>query len=717
MRAITVLERNRIAADRRGVHVRTWIQNPDGVMTLLDPFLGQMWTEGVEWACSVDDPVAQGTITLAREIGSGGSAISLSPLVESSIANRTGVGDYAPMVDAGRYFIVEAAVTDAGQAPLTTEWRRVFEGKVDGLELGGDVLRLDCRDPGAFLQDRVIEEDRVYGSVAGENVVQTMQRILDDNMGAQAVVLYAPVTPNWFLQPFGGPDAPGGPAGKGSNVLDALRSLAMQIGWDVRYRYDAAGNIRLTLYAPNRNATVADATFAATEYFEVPRFEINDADVRNIIRVQWQDKQTKVISSVIRSHPGSIAEFGRRYMEIGEGASSNIDTVDEATALADAALSDLAFPMAEQQVSTSFAWFVELADFYRFTANGIQFDTDQQFGLTAYQHTISVDPSSGEIQDETTLTLRGTPSGGYRSWINTRGGEFTGPSAGPVPLLGPFLGESTAFGGTTRDGCTWLAGRFSPTARGSTSGAASHDRGRRRGSCISALPSSRKRTGSSVCIVRPGSGRKHLSGRSGFASPHRPARGARSPPCRGARTASKGRSSSSPSARRTWARGQARGQLTSWPRGAQTTIASPGISATRRRTPWSSGTTSGIYLAQPGEQSFVDRALPLGSQPRYDVCHFKSGQTSPFAGQFIPPPALSGAPLWQAGYPTQLTGGGAEFRWTYDGATSSLAIQVRDTAPARRGSFSPAPSGDTQTRSPPTSTPSTTRRAPPSWRG
>lgn len=241
-----------------------------------------------------------------------------------------------------------------------------------------------------------------------------MQQILDDN-GYSDVALYTPTSPGWMIREYEQPRV---------LPLDALRQLALQIGWDVRFRYDAAGVFRLTFDEPARTKTVPDTDFGPTEYLDARQLDVTDANIRNVVRVYYTDAATGTRLFEERSDAASIARYGRRYMELAEDAASNIDSAAEAGALADAAVSDLATPDAEQAIETMFFWPAELGDLYAFQPNGVHYDTEQRFAVSRLDWSLG---ASGPGTGRTTIAVRGKPAGAYRRWLKLGRAFAAGP--------------------------------------------------------------------------------------------------------------------------------------------------------------------------------------------------------------------------------------------------------------------------------------------------
>ena len=240
-----------------------------------------------------------------------------------------------------------------------------------------------------------------------DSLEMMIREMLLDHFGNED--LSVPAASGWILSEWRQQRTP---------VLDAIRNLAGMIGWDVRYRYDSStGSFRLTLYSPDRTKTTPDRTFTQSQYHSIDSLSISSADIRNVVEVVYSDSSAVATNgidyqrkTVSVSNAASIAKYGRRWCEIAEASASNIDTATEATALANAALSDLCEPTAEQSVSMRYFWPVDTGDLYRFTANGKHSSTDLDLAVVAYEHTFA------DGRATTKLTCRGKPTLGGRRW-------------------------------------------------------------------------------------------------------------------------------------------------------------------------------------------------------------------------------------------------------------------------------------------------------------
>ncbi|HEX7239354.1 MAG TPA: hypothetical protein VF263_03730, partial [Longimicrobiaceae bacterium] len=414
MRTLTAAQQQILQGAHYRVSLRVWVENAAATYVNLSALDGRDWVDEVEWDEDIDQPVSQLTLRLWREV----HAQSLAPLKQGSTLNRTGAV-YTPLLEAGREVVVEVATTPVGTAPAATDWKTVFHGEIDEVDWGGSASRvsLTARDLGGKLLDRFIEEERTYGTAAGVPVETVMQKILDDSIPGSVtdprVVLLTPVSPGWMVKEFKQEKEP---------LLEALRKLAAQIGWDVRFRWDeASAAFRLTFFDPGRAKATPDWTFGPSRYLDVGTLRSSRAAVRNVVRVVYTGSADGKRASVEERDDASISRFGRRFMELEEAAASLIDTPAEAAALARSVLADLGAPKAEQEIELHFFWPGEVGDLYAFLANGVHYDADQQWAAVGVRHQL------GREKQRTTLRVRGSVAGSYRDWLR-REVRVTGPA-------------------------------------------------------------------------------------------------------------------------------------------------------------------------------------------------------------------------------------------------------------------------------------------------
>ena len=416
MRTLTSSQAQALASSNRSTRYRVWVDSTGaGAFVNLSSLAGYDYVGDVSYGTTVDQPVDTADIKLARAV----FALSLNPLMGTSKWNNG-----QAMVGPGRRIFVEAATTLLDVPVTALQWQRVFDGYIDDVDPSGEIMNLACRDLAALLVDTFIETERTYGSSLGVPVQTVMQSILNDNVntpGLGSVTLYVPVAPTFLVLLF---------KQQKQSVMDALQALADQIGWAVRYRWDGnTGQFQLTLYQPDRAKTTPDYTFGPDDYYDVKTLRVSRKDVRNVVQLVYDDKTVATTAPlrqrVIVQDGASIAQYGRRWMELSEASTSQIDTPAEATTMATAALSDLAQPFADHEILADYFFASELADLYAFKPNGQHYDALQKFAVVGLKHELTVDGSA-----RSTITVRGKPSTGYRRWLRMEGRPGVAPSAG-----------------------------------------------------------------------------------------------------------------------------------------------------------------------------------------------------------------------------------------------------------------------------------------------
>lgn len=278
---------------------------------------------------------------------------------------------------------------------------------------------------------------------AGATMEQVAQSLANDWLGVGVVPIVVPVATGKDIYPWVQDRKP---------LLEAVRELALQIGWDVRYLWaTATSDWRLRLYQPDRAKTTADFSFGPGDYTDITRLVSSRSGIRNAIQVVYTDRSGVLPSgefarrTVLVEDAASIARpgIGRRFMEIAEDSASQVDTATEATAMANACLADLKDGPADHEVLLPYFWAAELGDLYTFTANGVHYTADQKFAVVGIRHSLTRD------SDTTTLTTRGKPVAGLTRWhaAGSWGGAGGGAGApadgvdsGPTITVVPGIG-------------------------------------------------------------------------------------------------------------------------------------------------------------------------------------------------------------------------------------------------------------------------------------
>lgn len=248
-----------------------------------------------------------------------------------------------------------------------------------------------------------------------------------------------------------------------SSVLETLRNLALEIGWDLRLKYIAAstdhatwGHWRLTLYEPARTSTTADATVTAADVYGVSQCATSIANIRNVVQVVYTQMAIGSIDyarTVVKVEDApSIVKYGRRFFGIGEGSASGISTAIEGAALANAVLSDLKEPGIDFVVDGPLRWYYEINDLLAFSATGFpHFNAEQKLALVGISHAIASNGTS--VTAHTTLATRGKPTSGLAVWHERGQGigkgkpgkGFRPQGSGEVTVIASVKGATAAF--------------------------------------------------------------------------------------------------------------------------------------------------------------------------------------------------------------------------------------------------------------------------------
>jgi hypothetical protein len=397
--------------------------------------------------------------------------------------------NYSPLIDVNRAVNIKAARVPFGVAATTTDLYSVFKGNVDDVNWGSEAVKINARDEGGVLIDTYIEEEIPYGIGFNEGpspgttdgyLQVVMQQLVDDSdndaTGDSPEVTYTrtgsydPVT---LLTRNDPNDALEGVvefiinnySQRREPVLGALRTLAGLPGFDCRYRYDPdpiSPDWRLTLFAPERDQTHPNAWLDPGDMLDISPAKISAQNVRNIIRIKYLSAETTLpaasdpitffgLPAGTISRQGwpnvdgkaqrqiayyelevgeSVTRFGRRFMEIAEASSSQIDTIQEAQLMAVNIAKDLKDPDFEKTITVPLMPELELNDVLRFSPNELYSD-DQQLAVRSITHNFT----SNAV---TTAQLRGKPAVGFKRWL----GLETRPGVAAPGVYQPSQGNS-----------------------------------------------------------------------------------------------------------------------------------------------------------------------------------------------------------------------------------------------------------------------------------
>lgn len=346
-----------------------------GIFDVTDHFLSGSGRGSMDQACATMDLVfARGT-----------DLDNMSPLIAASNWNING-----PLLSGGNFIFMQASITDLGEPP--GDYDTIWIGRIDGVNVG-DTCTVICRDLGALSLDRQIRIEAPYNGPMED----VLAAILTDNSFIASQDLLVEGTPDFTIVEY---------MQQPIKVLDALRLIAQQRGWDLRWFHSKHA---LRCYDPDRERTLIDAVITKNDYISVDRLDINDVDVRNQVMV-WFGQETGAMSQVYMEDFNSIAQHGPRLVQIPMRRIKQLSNITVATRYCSLALEDMKDPLADQQVTMPFFPIVELNDFYRYVANQDHYDMDQHWAISGYSHEFSA--TSGT----TTLETRGKPMAAFRDY-------------------------------------------------------------------------------------------------------------------------------------------------------------------------------------------------------------------------------------------------------------------------------------------------------------
>lgn len=244
-------------------------------------------------------------------------------------------------------------------------------------------------------------------STAGIAVETIMQQILTDNGIAETMI--TPVSPTWLIYPY--------LQGR-TSVLDALKQFSTQLGWRLAFMWNAgAAAFRLTFQAPDRARITVDKAIAANDETRCSDLSIDVFGIRNVVRVTYGNAAARDNDGiprrefVERTNAASVTKYGRRYMEVTEADTSNIDSPSEGATLAQAVVDDLAEPTVGAGIDCPIDPFVEIGDMIQLPADGRRMSSAQLLACESMRFSFA-----GESA-RSSFVVRGKPSAGRLTWL------------------------------------------------------------------------------------------------------------------------------------------------------------------------------------------------------------------------------------------------------------------------------------------------------------
>lgn len=299
------------------------------------------------------------------------------------------------------------------------------------------VIQIAGRDSGAVLLDGYIRIKRTYGTAGGVSLESALQSMIDDNAtdnNYSSLTLFVPVPSGIIVNSW--EQSPG-------NLMQALNAAAQKFGFVVRFRYDASDVLRLTLWKPNRTATVEDFVLGPAEYLNIPINKLDKSGVRTVAEVRFFDAASGTIHTIKSPNPetsASITKYGKIYIGFDVSSSGPVNSDAKAQIYVDAVRADLETPALEQQIESYGLWWVQLGDYIKMLANDTHYDTAQFGGVMAFTHTF------GAGTWRTVINLKGKPAGRYATWLSQGTTDVGGTEgATPSPLGAPIIAVTRSF--------------------------------------------------------------------------------------------------------------------------------------------------------------------------------------------------------------------------------------------------------------------------------
>lgn len=412
------------------------------------------WVLGVEYDESIDTPAWTATIRLLRQV-TDHALFSLSPFISGSINNTGGV-----LIQPYRKVRISTAYVPMDTPRANATFNTVFLGRIDSYRMSGNEIVVECRDRTGELQDRFIESERTYGAVdpttaTAADIEEIIQNILDDHYNTtdsapRANPLSTRTTDGVPYQLYSANGDSTTPFNTSTGfaireynqtkmpIWEAISRLANLIGYQLRFRYHEGSGINdfvLVLEEPDRAASGADFTLDPNGgIVDIASVSLSNQDVRNFVRVSYPESGT-VRTSTETSDATSITKYGRRFMEVQEGSTSQIDTSTEANKMRDAFLGDLKEPQATVELRAPYLWFAQLNDLVGITADNFYFDSNQELAILSRRNSLS---QGGRAV--TTLVCQGLPKTGVRKHVSQHR-LYSQPSFDNINFATGFAGE------------------------------------------------------------------------------------------------------------------------------------------------------------------------------------------------------------------------------------------------------------------------------------
>jgi hypothetical protein len=416
------------------------VTNFDGTwVTLGDVGIGALsnadFVSTAGWDDSIDQNTPTFTAQLIRDVG----AYSLVPFRSDSPLNVDDASAYSPLLDLHRFWRWWICVLPVDTFPASpADYREFGRGIVDRIDVAGDpaIITVKGRGMEADIIDALIVPPNTY---AAATLPDFLQDILDQQFGAGAIPLTVDGSaPTDFMdeldRTWNGSSTDATPVGAFA-LLD--QSVAL-FGGSLRYKYDSSDVLSFTLYTVNRTPSTPDWVLNGNRYSTLDAgIDLGPIRTNVVVRYVDDDFGVQTVYSPVSLPSAASARYGVRTLVIDLAADTRVTTQARAGGLADAARSDLEFPIIEQTISGRSLWFAELGDYVQLVANGVHYDQDQFGGITSISHRFQ----NGDLVS--TIGFRGNPAGRYRTWLDFGPGAPRAPFTPVITQLAATFTEAT----------------------------------------------------------------------------------------------------------------------------------------------------------------------------------------------------------------------------------------------------------------------------------
>jgi len=417
----------------------------------------------IDWVDSVtfSDAASDGARVCSIELLRAQRLLSNAILRTDSKLNLTNVDDvtsYDPLLQLTREFKIYVAWIPLGLNAEGRDWMLMFDGTIDSVNSGGEKTVIRGRDLVGRLVDTHIEEEVLnpaianplepeiqysYGLNTGEPQENVIQKIFNDNdndTGNDSVAgleprigSYDPITlvttaPSVsVLKPFRQTRVP---------VYTAAREIGILNGGDVKYVWnEELGSYAMTLFIPGRDRLDADVLLEARDILNAPQVDLDVKDIRTAVRTTYLSSETSTpvppaLPAGYSDRQGwsgtdgddnrlpafyeirndaALSEFKRRFMELGERQTKQLDTIIEVSTITKAAIDDLSEPDLVFSAELPLFPMINVGDIIQLR-NEELFTTIQTLAVTAVDHSFGAKAT-------TKIGLRGKPTIGLKRWL------------------------------------------------------------------------------------------------------------------------------------------------------------------------------------------------------------------------------------------------------------------------------------------------------------